>query len=298
MNRKFEISTDSTCDFYAHEYEDYDVTFAPLEYNVSEGDDLVVEKDDYKDKSQYVAFYNRLRHGAIAKTSILSVQAHVDMFMALAKKGVKQLLHISQGYGLSPTIDNANSAIEIVKQEYPDIDYIAVESNTTTIGEGMMVKVAVKMRDNGATKEEALDKINEIKHYTQHFILANDLKFLARGGRISKASASIGSFLQVKPIIEFGRDGKLKVCRKEMGLKKALISIVNDFSKFTLNEEFPFVQIVHTDNEPLALELQKMFKDKYNIEPEIRIMGPIIGAHVGPNSVAYGFISNEERPYA
>ena len=296
--RNFEISTDSTCDLYAHEYEELDVTFASLEYNVSEGDDLVIEKDDYKDKSQYVAFYNRLRNGSIAKTSILSVQAHVDMFTALVQKGVKNLLHISQGYGLSPTVDNANSAIEIVKKDFPDIDYVAVESNSTTIGEGFIVRAAVKMRDEGKTKEEALNKIEEIKHHIQHFIIANDLKFLARGGRISKASANIGTFLQVKPIIEFGRDGKLKVCRKEMGLKKALISIVNDFGKFTLNKDFPYFAIVHTDSEPLALELQKMFKDKYGIEPEIRIMGPIIGAHVGPGAVAYGFVSNEERPYA
>ncbi len=296
--KQFEISTDSTCDLYAHEYEEMDIAFAPLEYNVSEGEDLVVEKDDYKDKSQYVAFYNRLRNGAIAKTSILSVQAHVDMFTALAQRGVKCLLHISQGYGLSPTVDNANTAIEMVKKDYPDIDYVAVESDTTTIGEGMLVKAAVKMRDRGDSRDDALAKINEIKHHIQHFILANDLKFLARGGRISKASASIGSFLQVKPIIEFGRDGKLKVCRKEIGLKKALSSIVNDFASFTMCEEFPFIEIVHTDNEPLALELQARFKEKYGIEPEIRIMGPIIGAHVGPGSVAYGFISNEERPFA
>lgn len=295
--RKFEISTDSTCDLYAHEYEELDVAFSPLEYTMAEGDNIEIEKDNYTDKSQYLCFYDRLRKGVVAKTSILSVQAHVDMFSALAKKGVKNLLHISQGYGLSPTVDNAISAIEMVKKDYPDIDYVAVECNSTTIGEGLMVRVAVKMRDEGKTKEETLQKINEIKGHIQHFILVNDLKFLARGGRISKTSANIGSFLQIKPIIEFGKDGKLKVCRKEMGLKKALVSIVRDFATFTMNEEFPFIQIVHTDNEPLALELQKMLKEKYNIEPEIRIMGPIIGAHVGPGAVAYGFISNEERPY-
>ena len=296
--RNFEVSTDSTCDLYAHEYEELGVTFSSLEYNVAEGDDLVVEEDNYKDKSQYIAFYNRLRSGAIAKTSILSVEAHVDMFTSLAQNGVKNLLHISQGYGLSPTVDNANAAIEIVKKKFPDIDYVAVESASTTIGEGFMVRAAVKMRDSGMTKEDALKKINEIKNHIQHFIMVGDLKFLARGGRISKASANIGSFLQVKPIIEFGRDGKLKVCRREIGLKKALISIVNDFGKFTLNKDFPYIAIVHTDNEPLAKELQKMFKEKYGIEPEIRIMGPIIGAHVGPDAVAYGFVSNEERPYA
>ena len=296
--RKFEISTDSTADLYADEYKQLEVAVAPLEYNITTNDELVVELDNYQKYEDYTNFYNRLKAKSVAKTSILSVQAHVDLFAKLAESGVKQLLHISQGYGLSPTVDNANAAIEIVKKDYPNIDFVAIESNSTTIGEGMLVRAAVKMRDEGFSKEETAKKLNQIKHQIQHFVLANDLQYLCRGGRISKASASIGSLLQVKPIIEFGRDGILKVCRKELGLKKAMNSIVNDFGKFTLNKEFPYIAIVHTGNEPLAKELQQMLKNKYGIEPEIRIMGPIIGAHVGPMAVAYGFISNEERPYA
>lgn len=296
--RKFEVTTDSTCDLYAEEFGQLDINVAPLEYTLSDGDDLVIELDNYIEKKQYVDFYNKLRKGIVAKTSILSLQAHIDFFTKMAEKGVKQILHISQGYGLSPTVDNANRAVEIVKETYPDIDYVAIEADTTTIGEGMLVRACCKLRDEGYTKEEAREVLDEIKHKIQHFVLVNDLKFLARGGRISKTSASIGSMLQIKPIIEFGRDGVLKVCRKEMGLKKALNSIVNDYAKFTVNEKFPYICIVHTDNEKLAQEMQDLFYQKYGIRPEIRIMGPIIGAHVGPGAVAYGFISNEERPYA
>lgn len=295
--KKFEISVDSTCDLYADELKSNGLYMTPLEYTLTCGDSVIVEKDNYKSNQEYIDFYNKLRSGVIAKTSILNVQSHIDLFTEMAKNGVKTALHISQGYGLSPTVDNANVAIENVKKNFPDINYVAVESNTTTVGEGFIVLSAVKMRDEGKTLQETVEKLNEIKHFMQHFILANDLKFLARGGRISKSSATIGSLLQVKPVIEFGKDGKLKVCRKEIGLKKAMRSIVNDYGKFTLNKEFPFIAIVHTDNEPLAIELQTMFFEKYGIKPELRIMGPIIGAHVGPNSVAYGFISNEERPY-
>ena len=174
---------------------------------------------------------------------------------------------------------------------------MAIESNSATIGEGFLVRAAIKMRDEGKTLEETVTKLEEIKHLTQHFILANDLKFLARGGRISQLSASVGTLLQVKPIIEFDKDGKLKVVRKEIGLKKAMNSILNDFSKFSLNKEFPYIQIVHTGAENLANEFKEMFKAKYGIEPEVRIMGPVIGAHVGPNAIAYAFVSNEERPY-
>ena len=295
--RKFEISADSTCDLYADEIKQYEIDVAPLEYVISNGDNMEVELDNYASKDDYFNFYDRLKKGAIAKTSILNVQAHVDLFTKMAERGVKEAIHISQGYGLSPTVDNANKAIEIVKEKYPDINFVAIESNTTTCAEGFIVRACIKMRDEGKTKEEALEVLNKIKHYTQHFILANDLKFLARGGRISKTSANIGSLLQVKPIIGFNKAGKLEIVRKEIGLKKAINSIANEYKNFTLNKEFPYICIVHTGNEPLAKELQQTLKSKYGIEPEIRLMGPIISAHVGPSGVAYTFVSNEERPY-
>ena len=294
---KFEISTDSTCDLYAQEYDDLNVSVAVLEYTMSNGDDIELERDNYATMAQYAEFYSKLRRGCVAKTSILNVAAHVELFTKLLEKGVRNILHISQGYGLSPTVDNANIAIEEVKKVYPDANIVAVDSDTTTIGEGMVVRSACKMRDEGMSLDEAVAEINSFKHHIQHFVLVNDLKFLARGGRISKTSASIGSMLQVKPILEFGKDGKLKVCRKEIGLKKALNSIVADYAKFTRNEKYPFICIVHTDNLPLAEQLQGLLYEKYGIKPEIRIMGPIIGAHVGPGAVAYAFISNEDRPY-
>ena len=294
--RKFEISTDSTCDFYCDEIKKSEIFVAPLEYTMSLGDNLELEKDEYSSLEDYEKFYDKLRKGYIAKTSILSVNAHYEMFLEMAKKGVKKALHISLGYGLSPTVDNANKAIEMVKEEYPNIHYVAIECSSATCGEGLLVKCAIKMRDEGKTLEETVEKLESVKHLTQHFIIANDLKFLARGGRISKTSANIGSFLQVKPIIVFNKEGRLQILRKEIGIKKAINSVVNDFSKYTLNKDFPYIEIVHTGNLPLAQEVQKLFKDKFNIEPEIRYMGPVIAAHVGPNGVAYTFVSNEERP--
>ena len=159
----------------------------------------------------------------------------------------------------------------------------------------MLVMVACDMRDKGATNKETADYINSIKLNIQHFIIADDLKYLCRGGRVSPASAYLGSMLHIKPIIEFSKRGKLEVTRKSMGMKNAIKSCIDEFGKFTLNEKYPYVRIVHTDNLPMAQKIQEMFNEKYGIKPEIRIMGPIIGTHVGPNAVAFGFISNQPR---
>lgn len=293
--KNFEISADSTCDLYKKEAEELGVFIGRLEFVIEQGKETIECIDDFDEYQEYVDFYQKLRSGAIARTSILNLQAHIDLFTKMAENGIKNALHFSQSKGLSPTIDNAMKAIEIVKEKYPDINYLAVDTNTTTIGEGMLVKLACKLRDDGLTNNQVKEIIEKEKNHIQHFVLVDDLMYLKRGGRISAMSATFGTILNIKPIIEFSKAGKLEVVRKEKGTKKAMKSIVAEFSKYTKSENFDIV-IVHTDNEPLATELQQMIEKEYGTKPEIRIMGPIIGAHVGPNAVAYAFISNEERP--
>ncbi len=294
---KFVVSADSTCDFYAKEYEELNVYHASLSYTMEDKTGNLTEHfDNFTEYEQYVDFYQKLREGVVSKTSILSVQAHVDMFMDMAEKGIKNVLHIAQSYGLSPTLDNANKAIEIVKETYPDINYKAMEARTTTVGEGLVVRTACELRDEGWELDKAIEYLEKYKMTMQHYVVVDDLMYLKRGGRVSGAAAVVGTMLQLKPIIEFSKEGKLEVVRKEMGMKKALRGIVAEFGKHTKHERFKMV-IVHTDNLPLATELQQMFADAYGITPEIRIMGPIIGSHVGPNAVAYAFTSNEERKY-
>lgn len=294
--KNFDISTDSTCDLYANEYKELDIYVGKLSYTLEEKGDLQEYTDDFQKYDDYVEYFNKLRKGAIAKTTILNLQAHIDLFEGMAQKGIKNALHISQSNGLSPTIDNAKKAIEIVKEKYPDINYLALECKSTTIGEGMLVRLACKLRDEGKTNQEAYDIIEREKMHLQHFIIAGDLMYLKRGGRISGPKAVIGTILNVKPIIQFSKQGKLEITKKENGMNKALKTIVDEFGKFSRNKYFD-IQIVHTDNLPLAEKLAAMLQEKYGVKPQIRIMGPIIGAHVGPNAVAYAFLSNEERPY-
>ena len=294
--RNFEVSSDSTCELYADEIKKLGVYVSPLTFTVDENGKLNEYLDAFKSQDEYVEFYQKLRKGGVAKTSILNLQAHIDLFTEMAKNGVKNAIHISQGKGLSPTIDNALKAIEIVKEQYPDINYMALESTTTTAAEGMLVRIAVEMRDAGATLQETFDEINKLKGLIQHFILVDDLMYLKRGGRISGVKAVMGTMLRLKPVIEFTQSGKLEIVRKEMGFKKAVKSVMDEVKQnFTFNNEHFKSVIVHTDNLQGALEMQKEIKNNFGVEPEIRIMGPIIGAHVGPNAVAWTFISNEKR---
>ena len=293
---KYIISTDSTSDFYEEEIQNLNLYVGKLNYTMTKGSETVEYLDDFKSYDEYVKFYNELRNGVVSKTSILNLQAHIDLFTKMAEDGVKNAIHITQGMGLSPTVTNAEKAIEEVKKTYPDINYVAIESNTTTCAEGYLVRIAMALRDKGLSMQETLEKLNEYKHKNQHFIVVDDLMYLKRGGRIGGVSAAIGTLLRLKPIIEFTKDGKLKVVRKENGTKKAYKSIIQEIkTNFTIDKDFNDVIIVHTDNVEGANTLAGMFEAEFGIKPEIRIMGPIVGTHVGPNAVAVTFMSNEQR---
>lgn len=292
---EWQITTDSNCDLYAEEYAKFGVERGILSYTVEENGVLEEGLDDFKTYDEYVRYYKRLKAGGVAKTTILNLQAHIDLFEGMAKNGVKKLLHITQSAGLSPTIDNANRAIAEVKEKHPDIDYVALNSNTTTVGEQILLRYACKLRDEGVDRDDTVEKLNAFKNKIQHFIVVNDLMYLKRGGRIGGVSATIGSMLAIKPIIEFTKGGKLEIVRKEMGQKKAFRSIVDSIKNFPPNKDFFYPIIVHTDAEADAKVLQNMITSEYGWTPEIRIMGPIIGAHIGPGAVALAYPSEVER---
>ena len=252
---KFVISTDSTSDFYSSEITEMGLYVGKLNYTITENNKTEEYLDDFKEYNEYVKFYERLKKGGVAKTSILNVEAHIELFRNMAKSGIKNAIHITQAMGLSPTLKNAELAIQEVKAEYPDINYVAIESNTTTCAEGNLVKIAYSLRDMGLSMEETIDRLNKLKSQMQHFIVVDDLMYLKRGGRISGAAAAIGTLIQLKPIIEFTKDGKLEIVKKETGTKKAYKWIFNeiktnytfhkDFGKFTTRGSLPLIRVSH-----------------------------------------------------
>lgn len=294
----FAISTDSTSDFYIDEVEKMGLYVGRLNYTITENNVTTEYLDKFEKYDDYVAYFDKLKKGGVAKTSILNLEAHIELFRQMAQDGIKNAIHITQAMGLSPTLKNAEMAIDEVKKEFPDINYVAIESCTTTCAEGNLVKIAYKLREAGKTMEETLDTLKILRGQMQHFIVVDDLMYLKRGGRLSGAAAAIGTLIQLKPIIEFTKDGKLEIVKKETGIKKAYKWIFNEIKEnYTLHNDYAYPIIVHTNNPESAERMAEIFEEQFGYKPEIRIMGPIIGAHVGPNAVALTFLSNEQRKY-
>ena len=292
----FDISTDSTCDLYASEIKDNDLYFLPLTYTLEEKDGLKEYLDNFTSPDEYVAYYNKLRDGVVSRTSMNNPSIHEEHFRNMAKSGVKDAIHFTISYGLCRTVDVAREAVEVVKKDFPDFNCLCLECNTTTVGQGFLVKIAIDMRNRGKSLQETFDYVEKNKSKIQHFIIVDSLTHLLRGGRISTTSAVVGTLLKVKPILIFNKEGKLQKYKQSTGLRHTIATAVKEVEKYTINKDYPLFTVAHTDNLEMANLLAESLKTSYKAQTEIRMIGPVIGSHLGPNAVAYIFLSNEERP--
>ncbi len=294
MGYKFTLSVDSTCDLYHDFVVENEIAFVPLTFTVEKDGKMEDRLDAFTEYGQYVDFYNELRAGAFSRTAMLNYEAHFEHFHKLAEGGAQDVVHFTISSGLARTREVAAQAAADVQKEFPVFNVLVVDPLTTTVGCGALVRQALKYRNDGKTAEETWKYCNELRLHIQHFIVADDLQYLKRGGRISAAAAAIGGVLGIKPIISFDKEGKLGVIDKVRGTKKAISYIKDKMEKEGPND-LNYVFVVHTGNEAAAKELEEYVKERFHIQPFTQIMGPVIGSHVGPGAFALGYITNSER---
>ena len=292
---KFLVSTDSTADLYADYARAHGVRVAPLTFTIEKNGAMTEYLDNFTEYAQYVDFFAQLRAKATARTSMLNYDSHLAHFRKMAEEGATDVLHFTISSGLASTINVARQAAEDVKKEFPAFNLRAVDSLAATIGQGELVYEAVRLRDAGKTLDEAYAAVTALPLHFQYVIAANDLFYLQRGGRVSAASAIVGSALGVKPVLSFTRDGKLSVVDKIRGMKKVFAYALEKMERLRPVEEGRVIHIIHTDAEKDANDFAAMIEQRWNFRPEVSIMGPVIGAHVGPGAVAVMWTTAEER---
>lgn len=296
MDKKFTLSTDSTCDLYASFVKEHDIKLVSLTYTIEDkSGNIVSGLDNFTEYSQYVDFYNKLRSGSLSRTSMLNYESHLAHFTRLAEEGAEDIVHFTISSGFSPTVTVAEKAAAEVKKSYPKFNVYAVDSLSATIGQGALVRAALRMRDEGKTAAETVEYVKGMRLKIQYMIAVNDLYYLKRGGRVSSLSAIAGTMLGIKPILSFTKDGKLNVIDKVRGMRRAFAYALDKMEKFPPVKENELIWVVHTDAENEANELAAMIEAKVGFKPDVSIMGPIIGSHVGPGAVAVLWKSATER---
>ena len=290
----FDVSSDSTGDLKKEYREERNIWFVPLTFNMEKDGVLEEGLDNFQTEEEYVAFYEKVAAGYFPRTTKLNYEAHIEHFTKMAKAGVKDVLHFTISSGLANTITITEQAAADVQKEYPDFNVYAVDPLSATVGQGLLASLAADCRDKGMTAKDAFEYILSVRQRMQHCIIPNDLFYLKKGGRVSGASAAIGTMLNIKPMLMFDEEGKLKTVEKCKGMKKAFARVLDCMREAPM-DDLKMAVVVHTNNYKGAEELASLIEARTGVKPMITIMGPVIGSHVGPGSVSCGWISVKTR---
>lgn len=291
----FDVSSDSTCDLKKAYVEERGIWFVPLTFTLEKDGKIEEGLDNFTEEKEYVEFYEKVSAGYFPRTAKLNYEAHMEHFRKMAAAGVKDVVHFTISSGLANTITITTQAAADVKKEYPDFNVYAVDPLTATIGQGALAMLAADCRDRGMTAADTYEYIMGLRQKIQHCIIPADLFYLKKGGRVSAASAAFGTMLNIKPLLAFDGEGKLKTVEKCRGMKKAFARVIDHMNLAPVDESIGLAIVVHTNNQKGAEELAALIEEKTGVKPLVTIMGPVIGSHVGPGSVSCGWISTKTR---
>ena len=281
------LFADSASDLPLSFFQENDVQLIPLQVHI--------DHDEYKDllTIQPKKVYEEIRAGKMPKTSQASPQQFEEAFTNLAKSG-KSGLYIAFSSELSGTYQTAAMIREQVLEEYPDFDLTIIDSKCASLGYGLTILSAVEQVKNGVSKEELIQSITFQCQHMEHLFTVEDLDFLARGGRLSKASAFLGGLLNIKPLLHV-EAGKLVPIEKIRGKKKLIKRILEVMEERGADLSSQTIGISHGDDEELALEVKKMIEERFGTKNfYINIIGSVIAAHAGPGTLAIFFLNEKQ----
>lgn len=285
----FTLSTDSTSDLTPELLQEMQITDVLHMSYILDGKEYSGIGDD---KLSPDRFYDMMRAGSMPKTSMVNEDAAYTFFSGIAKPGLRHL-HVAFSSALSGTANCCKAAAELVNAETEDCKIVVVDSLCASLGEGLLCYYAAKARDEGKSLEEAVAYIEELKNNLCHYFTVDDLNHLKRSGRVSGTAAFMGTLLKIKPVMHVNPEGRLIPLNKVIGRKKSLTALVDKMEAKTHGKENKIVFICHGDCLDDATFVGELVTERFGIT-DIRygMIGPVIGSHSGPGTVAVFFIGN------
>lgn len=284
---KYVIVTDSSSDLTRDIINDPEVIYLQLDV-LMDGEPSRANCDvDIKD------FYAKLRSKKNATTSAVNIDKFIETFEKYLADGY-DVLYLGFSSGLSGTFNAGFVAAKELAEKYPERKVFAVDTLAASLGEGLLVYHAVNMKNGGADIESVRDYVEENKLKLCHWFTVDDLFFLKRGGRINAATAIVGSMLSIKPVLHVDNKGRLISVSKARGRRAALDALFDKMKETAIEPEKQVVFISHGDSEEDAKYLADRIKTELG-SPEVVIsyVGPVIGAHSGPGTIALFYLGCE-----
>ncbi|MBU3129041.1 DegV family protein [Clostridium sp. FP2] len=250
-------------------------------------------EDDFGKKFIRKDFYDALRQGEMPTTSQINSQKYVEVFKKYVKKK-KSIIYIVMSSGISGTINSANLARETILEDFPEADISIVDSKCASLGQGLLVHYAYEMLKKGSSKDEIVTWLETNKLKINHWFTVNDLNHLKRGGRISSSAATVGTLLNIKPVLFIDNEGLLTPFSKCRGRKKAIHTLAEKFKERTDPNVLQVIAISHGDCLEDALTLEALVRENGNVKDVIlNYVGTAIGSHTGPEILGLYFIADE-----
>ena len=283
----YRIITDNCCDFPTDMYAELDLTAVPL-----------VVRFQNKEVSQYSEkwlkkMYDGLRSGEEATTSAVNPQGWEEAIEPVLADGQDALV-LTFSSGLSTTHQSAVIAAGELSEKYPDRKIRVIDTLCASLGQGLLVWYACKKRSEGMDFDTLADWVEANKLHLCHWFTVDDLMFLKRGGRISAATALVGTMLQIKPVLHVDDEGHLINVSKARGRKASIEALAKKLGEAGLPGENETVFISHGDCIEDVKILEKILKEKYGVKEVFTYyVGAVIGSHSGPGTIALFFLGSK-----
>jgi len=279
------IMVDASADLPSEYYAENNIELVTMTFTL----DGKAFTDDAGVSISYKEFYAKMRAGSVSGTSMTNVEKYVALYKKFLGEG-KDVLSLVLSSGISGSYNSARLAAEEVAPLFPDRKLYAIDGLMASLGGGLLTDYCVKMRAEGKSIDEVAKWVYENRLNIQHLFTADDLMFLQRGGRISKSAAVLGSIIGVKPMMDVTAEGKLQPCHKKRGRKGALDGLAEWMETRCDTKEIDTIAVSHGDCEEEADYLIAKVKEKFKVGSVIKnYIGPLIGSHSGPGTVALFF---------
>lgn len=283
------ILTESSSDISLKIAADNDIQVMPMGF-ILEGKSYAHYADSRE--MDVKAFYQKLRDGAVVTTAAENVEDYMTWVKPLLEQG-KDVLLVVFSSGLSSTFSTANVALADLREQYPDRKILAVDSLCASAGEALLAYYAAQNRAKGMSIEENVQWLEDNKLHLAHWFTVDDLMFLKRGGRVSSATALVGTMLSIKPVLHVDDEGHLINVGKARGRKASMKALADKAAETGVDLSSQVVFISHGDCLEDAQWLAQEVRDRFHpVDVVISDIGPVIGAHSGPGTLALYFMAS------
>jgi len=287
---KYVLLTDSSADLPEKIYKELDIKVIPLSFLL---DGVVYQNLPDESSIAFSEVYAQLRNGKNVTTSAINVEEFRQAFLPHVEAG-NDVLYLGFSSGLSGTFNASCIAAQELMEEFPDRNIVCSHPLDASAGQGLLVYLAAKKRLQGASLNEVARYAEDTKPHLCHWFTVDDLFFLKRGGRISAATALVGSALGIKPVLHVDNEGHLISVSKARGRKKAISALFEQMKLTAIEPEKQTPMISHGDCIEDAQELARMIKAEFGVDSTIiSYVGPVIGAHSGPGTLALFFLGTQ-----